>query len=1296
MPVFTIDAPNGDTYEIEAPAGATKDQAFEFFKREHSAGRVQPKPKKQISLLENPITGVGETALTMLTGALSQPLSGLAGLATGSADTVRNVQEALTYHPHGDTGKRYTENVGKVFNYPIEKAGELAYNTTGSEAARSIAEAGTEIGLNFLPLGAAAKGGKKLLSRKPIEVPPVRDISAVEKAITEVSPEVKPTETIYTDSVGNARTSLPDLGELTSRKAQERARTEALNKRVEEVRPTQEAFNRMSDEELQAYRESQIPEGPVDRQMDLSFDASPEEMAFHRSQQEPQMDMFAEDIQRNPVESTPDRSVPPNPQMDLLPDQAMLERRWNNVPPETPIDRQRQIEEAYAQRDQQRALEEQQRALEERLMPLEERLREEAYQPSTREQLRAERGRPYRNSQRGALDLQSISDGFQKIFNLNKKSPEVQIATKELSQRRKQAQVQNILNSTSGYVENIRTPAEVIAASENAKDIPASALLGAKTVTPGSNALAIKHPNPLIKFLRYGKNEINHFVTSASERYITSKDGIGVIIKKLSPKELTEAVQLLQLGDRKQMKITEEIMRKNGYSANQIEFVNKFYEMDKFKLDLWNRKLDEAGMPLVESREGHMPGIFKGDFKQLVLDKNNKPIGFIGVDFKWQLEAARKKMLERFPDAKFTEVSRSKLGGSGVQKAQFGEMQEVLKMLAEHDPSFADVQKMIDLAIKENSNAAYGAAYHSMKKKGIVGNEGNKPWENPEQNAKDFVKAYLQHWEEGVTSHVMLPFERDMRALMQNPELKNSERAKEYVNEYIKNMTGRSVGDVGQALNTLLDAPFKLTGLGKSTPKEIVNQLNKRAGQWTMGFGNILYTLTQYIQVAQSALPEMQSMARQLKIPLGEVTPAFTKAVSQLASHYLGKESPADATVFKEARDRGLLTFSEFSDINKITQNKHSAAFDKAVNFSRNELGERPTRPVVFFAAVDVLKRQGLEGKVLYDTAYNMTQAAMIDYHAWERPMMYSSAGVTGNLAGTLATYKHGYLNQLNRFASEARKGNVMPLISAATMLFAFAGLRGIPGYDDLNSVVEYMTEKFGGKRQNISEITMSNLPEWSKSGALSASTNVNMQGRLSTANVLPDSPIEAISPWASFYGKIGSAAGDVISNRDELSLRNLGATLLPSGPLKGIGERALNTDDQGYLLDKHGLKGNERSEWDKDVRLFTGGTSLSQSLTSTNQYMSTKRLKGYKETQKGIIQDLERKYVQGTLTDEDTKEAAKKFIDAKGDPEQLVESMIKYATTVKLNKQQRLQGIPNGSLSSLYKYQEYSDDVVR
>ena len=142
MPVFKIDAPNGDVYEVEAPEGATKEQAFEFFKREHSAGRLAPKEKKQSSLLDNPVTGAVETGLSMITGGLAQPIAGLAGIASGgSGDVVRDVQDALTYQPKGTTGKKYAENVGKVFSAPIEWAGKKAYDLTGSEAARSVAEA---------------------------------------------------------------------------------------------------------------------------------------------------------------------------------------------------------------------------------------------------------------------------------------------------------------------------------------------------------------------------------------------------------------------------------------------------------------------------------------------------------------------------------------------------------------------------------------------------------------------------------------------------------------------------------------------------------------------------------------------------------------------------------------------------------------------------------------------------------------------------------------------------------------------------------------------------------------------------------------------------------------------------------------------------------------------------------------------------------------------------------------------------------------------------------------------------
>ena len=57
----------------------------------------------------------------------------------------------------------------------------------------------------------------------------------------------------------------------------------------------------------------------------------------------------------------------------------------------------------------------------------------------------------------------------------------------------------------------------------------------------------------------------------------------------------------------------------------------------------------------------------------------------------------------------------------------------------------------------------------------------------------------------------------------------------------------------------------------------------------------------------------------------------------------------------------------------------------------------------------------------------------------------------------------------------------------------------------------------------------------------------------------------------------------------------------------------------------------------------------------------------------------------------------AKKYTEAKGDPKQLVNQLITFAKTTKLDKQQRMQGIPkSGNLSSLYKFQEYQDDVVK
>jgi hypothetical protein len=114
------------------------------------------------------LKGAGETALSMVTGAGAQVVGGLAGLGTAmstgdasgkGADTVKKFQEELTYAPRTKEGKRNTEFLGNILEYPInlaKKGGEAI----GGNAGEAIAGAATEIAMDLLPIGLVAKGMK--------------------------------------------------------------------------------------------------------------------------------------------------------------------------------------------------------------------------------------------------------------------------------------------------------------------------------------------------------------------------------------------------------------------------------------------------------------------------------------------------------------------------------------------------------------------------------------------------------------------------------------------------------------------------------------------------------------------------------------------------------------------------------------------------------------------------------------------------------------------------------------------------------------------------------------------------------------------------------------------------------------------------------------------------------------------------------------------------------------------------------------------------------------------------------
>lgn len=164
MPIFTVGLPDGREVDIEAPEGASEEQAIAYVKQQWDAGAfkvVQPSaPQQQNETprtkdLTSGLIGLGETGLTVGSGLLGNLAGGLAGLAVtpfegaqGGAETVESVRNALTYQPKTESGQAIMRGLSGPLN-AIEQGqqalGNAALDATGSPLAATAAYAAPDI-----------------------------------------------------------------------------------------------------------------------------------------------------------------------------------------------------------------------------------------------------------------------------------------------------------------------------------------------------------------------------------------------------------------------------------------------------------------------------------------------------------------------------------------------------------------------------------------------------------------------------------------------------------------------------------------------------------------------------------------------------------------------------------------------------------------------------------------------------------------------------------------------------------------------------------------------------------------------------------------------------------------------------------------------------------------------------------------------------------------------------------------------------------------------------------------------
>jgi len=918
--------------------------------------------------------------------------------------------------------------------------------------------------------------------------------------------------------------------------------------------------------------------------------------------------------------------------------------------------------------------------------------------------------------QRGVIDLNAISEGISKLARLGKDAPEIVKATGDVATDTKREVVYNSIPGLDAF-RPIWTPEKVIAAAaqpENFRDLTSVEKQLAKTVKPGIRTVRVSSNNPLINLMGETYSKMFSAAEEMARTYITNNDGIGPVWQKLSNDEKMQIHKLLKQGDNEQRRFTTAELDEAGYTKEQQLFMAKFYDMDAAELDLWNEKRLSIGMDPVKERPGHFRSVFKGDYWALAMENDDKGVprvvGFVGNNTKWGFNKVKEQMQKENPGITFTEMKRRGLGGSYRRTDLAQGMADIMDFMAKNDPRIAEIRDAIKQVTDQHADGWLGAAEHALKKKGIWGNEGNKPWsKDAYQAADEAMKAYFTSWEEAVLSHHHLEANATFTALDKNEAVRAAwPNALDYVNKYSKSMTGNYTSTLGVGLNNLLDwgtQALTFNNLGPTVTRESVNQFTKRMGQLTQGLGNIAYTGMQIIQPLSTAAPEMMrvgGMADASKSSLKGIEAGFKYVRRALDPDFV---VDADTSaMFAYAEDRGLLTFSEFDDVSKVTQGKVARTVDQAIDFNR-VAGEISTRPTVFFTFVDMLKDMGLAKEEIFDTAYNLTQYSMTDYSPAERALMYRDLGVLGQLAGSLSQFKHSYVNQVSQWVGDSFKNPKTALVGL-TMMATLAGYRGLPGYDDLDAIVKYITNKFGDKQMSINDIIASNAPEWFNSetpwafdqenttfgdylgfGGLSGAAGVNLSSRLGSAQLLPESPAEAVSPYMGKAVQIGKAASELGTN--PRAPTNLALNAAPSS-VRGPLENKLATSESGMLINKEGQNEYQRTKDDIFWRKF-GLTSLEESKNRDGVYQSTAKRLADEKRRSDISHEVNMKFNQiGShyLQSPGFKKLQEEYIKRKGDPETLINNAIKYKQESRKTGKQRAEGEASGfSGAQRYKY---------
>jgi hypothetical protein len=904
------------------------------------------------------------------------------------------------------------------------------------------------------------------------------------------------------------------------------------------------------------------------------------------------------------------------------------------------------------------------------------------------------------NKERGGIDFENIINAFknkaeQSPLTPVPKTPRNDSVATPISPEMVQ-QRQNLRNKARAVglslYDRVTTPEEALAGASKDTDM---SKMGANNLRSGSEAvLRTNRNNTVVNFIRTARQEASNLFEEYSKKYVTGRtDGIVPAINKLLPNkaDANQVAEILLAGDKNQMVFNDSQLNLMGLSAQQIDVYKKVRAALDARYALAAEQAGINGYEAFKPRDGYIPSNFRGSYTHLVgfYDKGRWVTkGIAQADTKFGLAKALEKYKEMGPQ--YSESIKLDYKGfkdnKGVYKKHNG-FADLVAKLAELDPDFAKAKAQADQHSMDEVRALYRFDVHEIKKAGVKGSLGDRPWLSKDQNTSELFKSITDYLESGFRYDSYQKFLMDSEKLVNDPKVQ-SEMPNTVIwgRKFIDNVKGNNLNAVGAGVNSVLNGTFDAMGMGSAIPRRVMSEMQGISTSLMMGMGNIGFATLQLTQMLTGGLPEATRIKNETGLSNMDLSRAFMNSALYSPILAAGKKGVAP-THLQDAwswmQQHGLTDFSEAELVHELGQSK-AARNIKAVANSTIIYSEKLTRPPVFMAFADMFHKAGYVGEQGFLRAQAATDYAMGNYGPDERPAIYNALGELGKPMGALSTYKHNLIEQ-NTSALVDIKNNPEAALAAAAVALTFYGMSGLPGYQETDQVVKKLTKK------NIRELLL-NDPDKANAimdGMLSWKSGVDIQAKMSTASILPDVENNPLSVAPHIQNTVGitAAALDFALKQDEQSLREFMRKGMPTSA-RNVYEAKVMTKD-GHVYDSKGVRKTEepRTQEESNLRAALGLRPLRERLADETTYTRNQRY--IKQQDKLKEAEGQFKAALANKNQEDIQKWIARYEELGGDVESLVSGQSIQNTMVnsQLSPRERLSGEPKDSLGSIRRY---------